>query len=324
MQTHWASIGESGMLAGMRFLYAIHRYLGGWPFRLLLWPVMLYYFLGHGVARRASMEYLRHLAPDLRGWNASCKSFRHFIAFGECLLDKALVWNGQLPLDGLRIEGLPLLRAHLTSGQGAVLLVSHFGNVEVSRALARLQPDIRLTVLVHTRHAQRFNHFLSALSPASQADLIQVTEVTAATAVLLAERIARGELVVIAADRVPVSDQPRVVFAPFLGSPAPFPVGPFVLAGLLKCPVFLLFCPKFAGGYRLIFEPFAEALILPRATREAALQAAATGFAERLAYHCRQAPLQWFNFFAFWAQPGVNAGQPRKSPATAEADVEEG
>jgi predicted LPLAT superfamily acyltransferase len=310
MQSHWAQIGESGMLIGMRFLYGIHHYFGRWPFRLLLWPVMLYYFLGHGIARRASLEYLQHIEPQLRGWKLFHKSFRHFLAFGECIMDKALAWNGQLPLDSLRIEGLPALKTSLASGQGAVLLVSHFGNMEVSRALARLEPDIRLTVLVHTKHAQRFNHFLAALNPESQADLIQVTEVDAAIAILLAERIARGELVVIAADRVPVSPVspvPRVVVAPFLGSPAPFPVGPFVLAGLLKCPVFLLFCPKFPDGYRLIFEPFAEVLSLPRATREAALQAAAARFAERLAYYCRQAPLQWFNFFAFWAQPVASA-----------------
>jgi len=312
--SHWAHIGESGMLIGMRFLYAIHRHFGRWPFRLLLWPVMLYYFLGHGIARHASLEYLRHIDPALRGWAAYDKSIRHFLAFGECILDKALAWNGQLPFDRLPIEGLPALKEKLAKGQGAVLLVSHFGNMEVSRALARLEPDIRLTVLVHTKHALRFNQFLAALNPVSQADLIQVTEVDAATAILLAERIARGELVVIAADRVPVSSEPRVVFAPFLGEAAPFPVGPFVLAGLLKCPVFLLFCPKFADGYRLIFEPFAEVLSLPRATREAALQAAAARFAERLAYYCRQAPLQWFNFFAFWAQPGIsNIYSSRKS-----------
>lgn len=306
MHSHWAHIGESGMLIGMRFLYAIHRYLGRWPFRLLLWPVMLYYFLGHRVARGASQEYLRHMAPELHGWKLRFQSFRHFIAFGECILDKALAWNGELPFDTLRIEGLAALKASLSKGQGAVLLVSHFGNMEVSRALAKLEPDIRLTVLVHTKHAQRFNQFLSALNPESQADLIQVTEVDAATAILLAERIARGELVVIAADRVPVSLEPRVVVVPFLGSPAPFPVGPFVLAGLLKCPVFLLFCPKYDDGYRLIFEPFADVLSLPRATREAALQAAAARFAERLAYYCQQAPLQWFNFFAFWAQPAAS------------------
>lgn len=300
---HWADIGEGGLLLGVRFMYVIHRYCGRWPFRLLLWPVMLYFFLGRSIARRSSLEYLRHLDPTLCGWAAYQKSFRHFLAFGECILDKALAWNGQLDFDNLPIEGLPALKASLATGQGAVLLVSHFGNMEVSRALAKLEPDIRLTVLVHTKHAQRFNHFLAALNAQSQADLIQVTEVTAATAVLLAERVARGELVVIAADRVPVSTEPRVVTVPFLGSPAPFPVGPFVLAGILKCPVFLLFCPKLADGYRLVFEPFADVLSLPRATRAAALQAAAARFAERLAHYCQLAPLQWFNFFAFWAQP---------------------
>ena len=300
---HWAQISEGGMLLGLRFLYVIHGLFGRWPFRLLLWPVMLYFFQRRGIARHASIDYLRRVDTELTGIAIYRQSFRHFLAFGECILDKTLAWSGRLRLDTIRIDGLDVLMARLAAGEGAVLLVSHLGNVEVSRVLARLQPGIRITVLVHTKHAPRFNRFLAALNHASQADLMQVTEMTAATAIILGERAARGELVVIAADRVPVSASPRVVFAPFFGSPAPFPVGPFVLAGLLKCPVFLLFCPKYSDGYRLVFEPFAVPVLLPRATRDAALQAAAARFAARLEYYCRQVPLQWFNFYPFWTQP---------------------
>lgn len=297
---HWAHIAEGGAVLGMRAMYVIHRGLGRWPFRIVMLPVMIYYFLGRGIARRASLEYLSQLG--IMGLQRYWMSFRHFLAFGECILDKALAWSGRLPLDHLKIDGLDGLKQRLATGQGAVLLVSHLGNMEISRALAKLEPDIKLTVLVHTKHAQRFNRFLGALNQESQADLIQVTEVSAATAIMLAERLARGELVVIAADRVPVSDDPRVVFAPFLGREAPFPVGPFVLASLLKCPVFLLFSLKLADGYHLSFEHFADSLNLPRSAREAALREAAARFAQRLEHYCRAAPLQWFNFFPFWSQ----------------------
>lgn len=299
---HWANIGEGGAVLGMRAMYFIHRWLGRWPFRLIMLPIMAYYFLVRGIARRASLEYLRQMDATAHGIALYWKSFRHFLAFGECILDKALAWSGQLPLGNLKIEGLDTLKQHLAGGQGAVLLVSHLGNMEISRALAKLEPDIKLTVLVHTKHAQRFNRFLAALSRESQADLIQVTEVSAATAIMLAERLARGELIVIAADRVPVSPDPRVVFAPFLGREAPFPVGPFMLASLLKCPVFLLFCLQLPDGYRLFFEHFTDALALPRGAREAALRQSAAYFAQRLAHYCRLAPLQWFNFFPFWTQ----------------------
>jgi predicted LPLAT superfamily acyltransferase len=185
--------------------------------------------------------------------------------------------------------------------------------MEVSRALARRNADVKLTVLVHTRHAQRFNRLLAVLNHESQADVIQVADITAATAVELSERVARGEFVVIAADRVPVSAAPRVVTVPFLGDEAPFPVGPYVLAGLLNCRVYLLFCLRAGDGYHLFIEPFAETVRLPRVGRDAALRPIVARFAARLEHYCRMAPLQWCNFYPFWPVRG-SPDPPEASP----------
>jgi predicted LPLAT superfamily acyltransferase len=40
---------------------------------------------------------------------------------------------------------------------------------------------------------------------------------------------------------------------------------------------------------------------LPHRGREAALRAVVERFALRLEHHVRLAPLNWFNFFDFWA-----------------------
>ena len=305
---HWAEIGEAGALLGLRSLYFTHRWCGRWPFRLLLFPVMLYFYAVRGVARRASLDYLERLLGRAGRLGRHARSFRHFWAFGECLLDKALAWSGELALDRVKMHGLEPLLARLAAGQGALLLVAHLGNLEVSRALARRRPEVRLTVLTHTKHAERFSRVLAALDPESQAGVLQVTELTAATGVILGERVARGEVVVMAADRVPVSAEPRVVAAHFLGAAAALPVGPYILAGLLACPVYLLFCPRLSDGYHLFFEPFADPLALPHAGREAAIRRAAVGFAARLEHYCRLAPLQWFNFYPFWATPRGRRG----------------
>jgi predicted LPLAT superfamily acyltransferase len=300
---HWAQVSEAGVALGLRLLFLVHRWFGRWPFLLLLTPVMVHFYLTRGIARRASLEYLRR-AHGPAGWPARhWRSLRHFLTFGECILDKALAWSGGLALDRVQIHGLESLRARVAAGQGALILVSHLGNLEVSRALARRSPEIRMTVLAHTKHAQRFNRLLATLNRESQADLIQVTEVTAATAVMLSERIEGGELVVIAADRVPVSGEPRVVTVPFFGEYAPFPIGPYVLAGLLQCPMYLLFCLRLPDGFHLFIEPFSDAVHLPHVGREATLKKTAAHFAARLEYYCRLAPLQWFNFYEFWAPP---------------------
>ncbi len=106
----------------------------------------------------------------------------------------------------------------------------------------------------------------------------------------------------IAGDRIPVAAGGRVVRVPFLGAPAAFSQGPWLLAGLLGCPVILLFCRKEGDTWRLTLEDFAPRVVLPRGAREAAIAELARRYAGRLEEHCLADPLQWGNFYDFWAQ----------------------
>jgi predicted LPLAT superfamily acyltransferase len=63
-----------------------------------------------------------------------------------------------------------------------------------------------------------------------------------------------------------------------------------------------MFCLRQGRRYRLIMEPFAERVILPRAERKAALRGYVARYAGRLEHHARAEPFQWFNFFDFWAR----------------------
>jgi predicted LPLAT superfamily acyltransferase len=186
-----------------------------------------------------------------------------------------------------------------------LLVCAHLGNLELCRVLSRQRKDIKLTVLVHTKHARAFNAMLGRLNPESQVNLVQVTEMSPATAMMLSERVARGEFVVIAGDRIPVSQHPRVAVVDFIGAPAAFPVGPHLLAGILQCPVYLLFSVRRGERSEVFFERFREQVRIPRQEREAALQALAADYARRLEHHTLRAPLQWFNFYDFWHLPGL-------------------
>lgn len=298
---HWASINEVSFVAGMRLLFWVCRVFGRWPFRIALYPVLGWYLLANGRARRVSGDYLRRVsahAPVPR-----LGVLRHFAAFAECMLDKMLMWSGSVDLSRVPVHGEQEVNRALAQGRGLLLVCSHFGNMELSRVLARSRPDVVVNVLVHTRHAQAFNSLLASLNPESQLNLLQVTSMDAGTAAMLSAKVARGEVVVIAGDRVPVSPNPRVAYAPFLGQDAAFPVGPYVLASVLQCPVFLMFPLEAGGRTELHFEPFSDTLRLPRKDREAALADHARAFAQRLQHYCCLAPLQWFNFYDFWQTP---------------------
>lgn len=210
---HWAGFNEVSFVAGMRLLFWICRVFGRWPFRVVLYPVLLWYVLSKPRARRVSRAYLRRVAACGGAADASLPGvLRHFGAFAETILDKMLLWGGLFDTSTVSLHGAGLdgIERCLDEGRGALLICAHLGNLELCRVLSLRRAGLKLTVLVHTRHAQAFNRMLARLNPDSQLNLLQVTEMTPATAMLLAEKVAQGEFVVIAGDRVPVSPQPRV------------------------------------------------------------------------------------------------------------------
>ncbi|TFZ00396.1 acyltransferase [Ramlibacter henchirensis] len=301
---HWARIGESTFAAGIWFLYGVNAVAGRRVLRLLLWPVVLFYACTQPRARRASLDYLRRIEaahgvlgepPRARHW------LRHLMAFAETLVDKLLATSGRYRFAHVRIEGQQQVERLLAEGRGAVLVTAHVGCLELCQALASRMPALRLTVLVHTRHAERFNAILRRLNPESRVELLQVTDVNAATAVELEKIVRAGGFVAIAGDRVPV-DGGRIARVPFLGAPAEFPVGAYVLASLLACPLLMLGCVREGGGHVVRFEALAESVELPRTGRTQALEQYAASFAQRLEALLVRSPYEWFNFYPFWSR----------------------
>ncbi len=299
---HWSRIGESGALIGMKFLLLVYKLFGRGGFRVCLFPVMSYYYLFRHTARRASQSYLRRISPLLPAERrAGLSSFRHFLMFGEILLDKLLVWMGRIRREDVVFATPDTIHEINTNPRGGIIVISHLGNFEICNALAQQIPHMRLTILVYTRHAQKFNALMRGVSDGAEVEIMQVNELSPTTVMLFAERIKGGGYVVIAGDRTPVTGQSRVSEVEFLGGIAPFPQGPFILAGLLKCPVYFLFCVKQQARYHVHFEKFTERLdFRERKRRPQVLDSAVQAFAERLQHYCLQAPLQWFNFFPFW------------------------
>ena len=300
---HWAGIGETTFVTGIRALCAVERLLGRGLFRWCMAPVALCYWVFDQRARRASQDYLQQIQtahavfPRPPGvW----QSLRHFAWFAETLLDKVLASNGRYPVARLQVEREVMLQ-QIAQGGGGVIVTAHIGCLELCQALADQVPGFRLTALVHTAHAENFNRLLERLNPNGRVRLLQVNALDVAAAMQLGQRVAAGEFVAIAGDRVPVRSH-RSVRVPFLGRLALFPIGPYALAAAIGCPLFAMACTHNDDGYRLRFDKLCDRVVLPRATREAALTACVAQFAGWLETQLRSSPLDWFNFFPFWDQ----------------------
>ena len=305
-EKHWASIEEKGVYWGITTMVFIYRYLGRWVFTLILYPVTAYFFIAGRDARRHSKEFLSRAyafdpeASPFQRPPSLWLSFRHLLSFGNSLIDKIASWLGRVPVHSIEFNNRQLFLDAVKEQRGGIILASHIGNMELCRAMGQNQHKMKLNVLVHTHHAKNFNRVLRKSNPNVTTELLQVTSVGPDTAMMLQDKVANGEMVVIVGDRLSVSTPGRNIRLNFLGKPASFPQGPFILASLLKCPVYLLFCVKETKGFSIHFESFAEKIVLPRKTREETLRGVTEAYAKRLEYFAVRYPLQWYNFFDFW------------------------
>ncbi|NUX57258.1 glycosyltransferase family 2 protein [Paraburkholderia youngii] len=301
----WWRIAERGSRLGMSLLALSCKLFGRRFTALWLHPVVAYFLVTGRAARAASGNYFAHLnavAPSAEmprpGW---LSAYRHMLAFAQSGFDKLAAWTGRVDDKDVTFDNPAAFEALIASGKGALVIGAHLGNLEMMRALAIRGDHAKVTAVVYTEHARRFNEVLAASNREFARHLLEVGDFGPETAVLMQQRIDAGELLVIVGDRVPAREAGRTTDAQFLGASAPFAQGPYVLAHALGCPVYLFFCLKERDGYRMYFEPFAERIELPRRERAQHLAAWAQRYALRLEHYCRKAPYQWFNFFDFWA-----------------------
>ncbi|MEZ9836844.1 glycosyltransferase [Vibrio sp. 10N.261.52.C11] len=307
-QPHWSRTQERGTVLGIKLLLAIYTLLGRGVFNLILRGVMRYYHLTGQRARNASEQYLFQLKAYAEQQNielpGELTSYNHLLSFGHTMLDKLAAWKGDFSADNLTIHGQDQFESMVANKQGVLILGSHLGNIELCRALGRRHSNIKINALVFTEHAERFNSVMKAVNPQSDLNLIQVTSMGPDTAIVLQQKLEQGEWIVIVGDRTSTSKESRSVWAEFLGKEAPFPQGPFMLASVLKAPVFLLFGlrddSQSKPHFNVYFEHFSDKIELPRKTREQSLQQVVQKYADRLEHYTLKAPLQWYNFFNFW------------------------
>jgi predicted LPLAT superfamily acyltransferase len=334
---HWGAIPEKGSYLGLSFLLKLYQLFGRWLFLLVLHPVVLYYTVFYSSARTASRQYLQHIGLEKRRLaeqgNNSGKSippsaitdvnwrvtYSHFYAFGESAIDKIAAWNGDIRLKDVNIQDEDTFASHMNSGKGAVFIGSHLGNMELCRALGEREGSFKVNAVVFHKNALMFQKLLKKNDSRVDLNLIHVEEIGIDTAIRLRQKVDAGEVVVIVGDRTSVGSIGRIRYTNFLGVPAPFSEGPFILASLLECPVYLLFCIKQDGRYNVHLEYFADSLKFPRSQRSEMLAEKIQEYADRLAYYCIKAPLQWFNFYDFWRSDSLeemklNAKIPRSNP----------
>ena len=206
--------------------------------------------------------------------------------------------NDRFELLDITVAGEELMQQRVRAGGGAFLVGAHLGSFEVTRALGRQQPDLRVSMVAYEANARKINTMIAAINPS----LVAGTVVLGSAEAMLKVRGLLDEGVFVGMWRIARREARLRRRCRFLGGRANFPLGPMRLAALLQRPVILML-GIYCGGnrYRVMFEQLADFSAVGRAEREGAIRAAVVGYAARLERYCLEYPYNWFNFFDFWA-----------------------
>lgn len=273
--------------------------------RVMAFPISFFYWIFSISARRASAAFFRALGLRPR-------TLAHVASFALNLVENVQAWAGRIGFERISWRDDDVLRlvADIDAGRGTLLVISHLGNAQMLKALATLGKSgtgrrMSITTVMDEAQSAGFNAMLSRVNGGSSFRIVSANDIGPDTAVLLQERLSSGECVVIAGDRVGAHSSRRLRL-PFLGRNADFPYGVFLLAALMDVPTYFVSGIRVgdlspSARYEMRVRRSSVSFGCPRREREGRIRALAAEYAENLAALARERPLQWYNFYDFFA-----------------------
>ncbi|MCG8594335.1 MAG: hypothetical protein MI785_08165 [Kiloniellales bacterium] len=297
MSNRWRERPERGGRRITKFYIWLCLTVGRSRARPILYGIALYFFLSAPLERRASDAYLRRVTGRRPG---PLGVYRHIFTYSTVIMDRLFFLADRAEELKLNLHGVEAFDALAETGKGFILASGHLGSFEALRVLAVSQQKLPLKILMFMENTQQLNAFLQEINPEIWESVIPLGSPGAMLEVK--ESLEKGGIVGILADRITQGD--KLTRIEFLGAEADFPLGPWLLAGVMRVPVMLCFALyRGRGAYDVHFELLSDRCGLDGGDRNAAAAELARAYATRLEAYCRMAPYNWFNFFDFWAAP---------------------
>lgn len=300
-RAEWARRPERSNALALRFMAWVSLRLGRTAARGLLYLIALYFLIFSPTARRAAADWLQRVRGEA-GWRPGWRDlFRQFLYFASVIHDRIFLVNDQYEMFDIELHNHALAQELRAQGRGLMLMGAHMGSFEVLRSLGRHQPGLRVAMAMYKKNAQKINQLLSAINPAAELDVVALGQVDS---MLQLHALLDGDTIVgMMGDRA-LGDEPTRLI-PFFGQPAPFPLGPFRMAAILRRPVVFM-VGLYGGGrrYDIHFETLADFSNIPPGGRQAEMEAAMDRYAALLEKYGRISPHNWFNFYDFWQTTG--------------------
>lgn len=285
---------SKGTPLGYRIFVWILKNAGLSPAYFLLRFVVFYYFLFSWKASGHIYRLYRHKLGFGTGKSLRCL-YRNYYLLGQGLIDKVVMMAGIPNKFSFDFDGEENLRAIAQLKKGGILLSAHIGNWDVAGHLfTRLETPINI-VMYDGEHEQ-IKQYLESVTGKRTMNIILIKD-DLSHIYAISEAFVRNELVCMHADRFVEGN--KTLSADFLGQPARFPMGPFLLAAKFKVPVSFVFAVKDSKlHYHFFASPVKE---YSDADKQAVMRSMLDEYVNEMENKLRAYPEQWFNYYDFWS-----------------------
>lgn len=295
--TNWYQMRERG--AGkyrMEFLWVIYRVFGlrvlKFVVRIIAWVVAIF---APG-ARNASRRYRAVLNEYETNHNlpiTKMSAFGHICTFATSVVDKmSAICDKKTPLKFAVADtaGWHKLQELLAAQRGAFFICSHMGNIETWGAMPS-GADVHMHAFMDVAINRQFRDFIARHARYNNTTIHPVENIGMAAAGDMYDALRRGELVMMAGDRVSATAPDKVINVKILDKKCKLPMGVFRFARACDAPVFAVAAVNIGGAtYKLYVQELTTDKV----------QTMADEYAEFLERMILSHPKQWFNFFEFF------------------------
>ncbi len=285
----------------LQAMWLAYRFCGKSALKILCVPVMAFIYPFARPAKAALRAFAAVCGRPVSSWSIFC----HLLGFAWSLADKfdACTLKKNLPKMAVRDDASArAFRERIAAKKGAFLISTHLGTIEVLPALAArsgpsADPNAQTISppLVHAfqqmGHDAVFTEFFMRHFDTRAFALHAVEAIGVETAVEMQSAIARGDLVLMAGDRVSAGSK-KTLRHDFLGRSCAWPKGVFTFAKLMEAPIFFVTCVRTGwNAYEVHLKQFEQS------NTASSLLAEYVAFLEA---EVRAHPEQWYQFYDFF------------------------
>ncbi|MEP6748891.1 MAG: lipid A biosynthesis acyltransferase [Bacteroidota bacterium] len=284
---------SKGIPLGYRIFVSILKDFGVLPAYLLLRLVALYYFFFSYKASKLIFHYF-HKKLHYNRWHSLGLLYKNYYRLGQTIIDKVVIMSGIDNKFTYNFDGEENLRKITALKKGGLLLSAHLGNWEIAGHLLK-RLETKINVVMYDGEHQQIKKYMEGVTGKRNMNVIVIKE-DLSHIYAISEALKNNELVCIHADRFVEGNKTMV--SDFLGAPAKFPAGPFVLAATFKVPLSFVFAFKETSTHYHLYA--SDIKLYDEVSKDKMMHQILREFAAEMEKKAKLYPEQWFNYYNFW------------------------